>query len=455
MTANTILGGDGKHYTPDNSVAQVRSLTVPSTVQMSGQITVTTAGTEVQGPDISLPNGVYIKALAGNTGVMYVGNNGSGVVSSTTGFQLFNAKLAVATGGLFGRGLGMSRQKLGFVPEAHTDFILSIIAEELGLVGVALVALGFLTLLVRGVQIREMVARHPTAFELALAAPDAARIAAAKRRIVFMSMENGSPVETDIALMRTFRALGVTMMGPVHFRNNGLADSATDKAEWNGLSPKGRAFVAEANRLGILLDASHASDETTAQMVALSKAPIILSHSGMRAIYDHPRNVPDDLARRVAKAGGVVQINAFSGYMIASAPNPEREAALRALMAGVGDMAKLGIAERRAVLAKRRAIEAKYPARRATFDDLMKHMLHAIRTLGIDHVGISGDFDGGGGIEGFDDIADFPKLSAALLAAGYSRGDVAKVMGGNALRVLAAAQAAAEPGAVPAVPRTL
>lgn len=309
--------------------------------------------------------------------------------------------------------------------------------------------------LVRAVQIREMVAKHGRHFALALTADDATRIVASGKRAVFLSMENSSPVESDVALVRSFRALGVTMMGPVHFRNNGLADSATDKPEWNGLSPKGRQFVAEANRLGILLDGSHASDATTRQMVELSRAPIILSHSGMRAIHDHPRNVPDDLARAVAAKGGVVQINAFSGYMIASPPNPARNAAMRELMAGAGSPATLTIGQRRALNAKRRAIEARYPAPRATFDDVVRHVTYAIRTLGIDHVGISGDFDGGGGVEGFDDVTAFPRLTAALLQAGYSRSDVAKVMGGNALRVLRAAQAVAEPGAIPNIPMTL
>jgi membrane dipeptidase len=309
--------------------------------------------------------------------------------------------------------------------------------------------------LVRAVQIREMVAKHGRQFALALTADDAARIVAAGKRVVFISMENGAPVESDVALMRSFRALGVTMMGPVHFRNNGLADSATDKPEWNGLSAKGRQFVAEANRLGILIDGSHASDAATRQMMELSRAPIILSHSGMRAVHDHPRNVPDDLARAIAANGGVVQINAFSGYMVASPPNPARDAALRELLAGAGNPATLTVAQRRAFNARRRAIDARFPAPRATFDDVIRHVTYAIRTLGIDHVGISGDFDGGGGVEGFNDVTDFPKLTAALLQAGYSRADVAKVMGGNALRVLRAAQAQAEPGAVPSVPTTL
>jgi membrane dipeptidase len=255
--------------------------------------------------------------------------------------------------------------------------------------------------------------------------------------------------------MKSFRALGVTMMSPVHSRNNGLADSTTDRPEWNGLSPAGRQFVAEANRLGILLDGSHSSDAAAMQMVEQSKAPIILSHSGMRAVFNHPRNVPDDVARAIAAKGGVIQINALSGFMIANEPNPAREEALRELNSSAGNPARMTIAERRALNARRREIDARYPQRRANFADLMQHMTHAIRLVGIDHVGISGDFDGGGGVEGFDDITDFPKLSAALMRAGHSRADVAKVMGGNALRVLRAAQAAAAPGAVPPVPKTL
>jgi membrane dipeptidase len=306
----------------------------------------------------------------------------------------------------------------------------------------------------RGVQIREMIAKHADTFSLAITADDAEAAVKQGKRFVFLSMENGYPFERDISLMSAFRSLGVTMMSPVHTKNNDLADSATDKPEWNGLSPAGKAYVAEANRLGILIDLSHASDAVVRQTVALSKAPIILSHSGMRGVFDHPRNIPDAEAKLIAEKGGVIQINAFNAYMIATPKIPEREAALKEVMASFMSRANMSAQERRDLIARRKEIDAKWPVPQATFDDLMKHILHAIKLVGIDHIGISGDFDGGGGIEGFRDITDFPKVTAALLKAGYKAEDIAGLWGGNALRVLRAAQAGAEPGTVPAIPFT-
>jgi len=306
----------------------------------------------------------------------------------------------------------------------------------------------------RGVQIREMIAKHADTFSLAITADDAEAAVKQGKRYVFLSMENGYPFERDISLMSAFRSLGVTMMSPVHTKNNDLADSSTDKPEWNGLSPAGKAYVAEANRLGILIDLSHASDAVVRQTVALSKAPIILSHSGMRGVFDHPRNIPDAEAKLIAEKGGVIQINAFNAYMIATPKIPEREAALKELMAGFMSRANMTAQERRDLIAKRKEIDARWPVPQATFDDLIKHILHAIKLVGIDHIGISGDFDGGGGIEGFRDITDFPKVTAALLKAGYKSEDIAGLWGGNALRVLRAAQAGAEPGTVPAIPFT-
>ena len=308
--------------------------------------------------------------------------------------------------------------------------------------------------LVRAVQIREMAAAHPDVFRFVTTSAEARNTAATGKRFVFMSMENGYPFEGDLSLLSAFRRLGVTMMGAAHFKNNDLADSATDAPEWHGLSPKGRAFVVEANRLGIVLDASHSSDETLRQMIALSKAPIILSHSGVKAVFDHPRNVSDDDLRALAAKGGVIQINAFSGYMIAQPHIPERDAAMKSLAARYEKVATMTAADRQALIAERKAIDARWPIPRATFDDVMKHLLHAIAVAGIDHVGISGDFDGGGGVDGFDDVTDYPKITAALLAHGYKTADIAKVWGGNALRVLDQAQALGEPAAALPVPTT-
>jgi membrane dipeptidase len=168
------------------------------------------------------------------------------------------------------------------------------------------------------------------------------------------------------------------MAGPVHFTNNDLGDSATDPAgpEWHGLSPLGKAFVAECNRLGIVPDASHASDDVFDQMLALSTTPIILSHSGARAVFDHPRNIDDARIKRLAAAGGVIQINSYSEYLVTTPPNPAREAALRALTAKYGPFRALPPERLKSYVAERHAIEAQYPVPRARFADFMAQILH-------------------------------------------------------------------------------
>lgn len=294
----------------------------------------------------------------------------------------------------------------------------------------------------RASEIREMVARHSAHFALALTADDASRILAEKKRFVFMSMENGSPVAGDLSLMKTFHDLGVRMIGPVHFRNSDLADSSTEAPVWGGLSPAGRSFVAEANRLGMVIDGSHASDQALDQMIALSEAPIILSHSGCKDIFDHPRNVDDARLKALAAKGGVIQINAFSAYMVPTPRIPEREAALAELAKSLGISGReMTPAQRRAFVEGRRPIDARWPVPRANMDDFMKHMLHALALVGPDHVGVSGDFDGGGGIEELEDVTGFPEITRRLLAAGYGQADIDKIWGGNALRVLRAAEA--------------
>ncbi len=247
--------------------------------------------------------------------------------------------------------------------------------------------------------------------------------------------------------MKTFYDLGVRIMGPVHFLNNDLGDSSTDPKglEWKGLSPEGVEFVKQANAMGVLIDQSHSNDLVLDQMLALSKAPIILTHSGCKAIYNHPRNIDDDRLRALAKAGGVIQINAFNAYMIDIPKNPDRDAAMAELQKKYGPGNARADEQRKAAMAEMAAINARYPQPRATFDDFLKHLFHAIQVAGIDHVGIGPDFDGGGGLTGFEDAADYPKITQALLKAGYSKADIEKVWSGNALRVLAAAQALRQP----------
>jgi membrane dipeptidase len=286
--------------------------------------------------------------------------------------------------------------------------------------------------LVREVHIREMVARHPDKFELAFAADDAARIKKAGKRIVFQSIENSYPMGEDLSLFDTFYKLGVRLAGPVHFLNNQFADSATDKPHWYGLSPLGRDWVKAANRLGVIIDASHASDDVFDQLLQLSKTPIILSHSGVKAVFDHPRNLDDERLKKLAAAGGVIQIN--SVYLSsAMSQNPAS--------AKIDAMESLSPAEQKKVIADYNAYERAHPSKRASFDIYMQALLHALKVAGVDHVGIGCDWDGGGGVIGMEDIASLPKITAALKKAGYSDADIAKIWGGNVLRVMRAVEA--------------
>ncbi len=299
--------------------------------------------------------------------------------------------------------------------------------------------------IVRTVEILQMTAKNHEHFTLVTTPGEAREAVAAGKKFVFISLENGAPLAGDLSLMETFYRLGVRMMGPVHFANNDLADSSTDPKgpEWGGLSETGRAFVRHANDLGIVIDPSHASDAALDQMLDLSRAPLILSHTGVKAVYDHPRNIPDDLLRKLADKGGVIQLNAFSGYMVETPRIPERIAALAALTQKYGPRRDVPPEQRAAYQAERAAIEARYPLPRANMDDLMQHILHVVETVGIDHVGISGDFDGGGGIEGFEDVTAFPALTERLVAAGFTQEDLDKFWGGNLLRAMEQVQAAA------------
>jgi membrane dipeptidase len=296
----------------------------------------------------------------------------------------------------------------------------------------------------RAIEIRDMVARNSDRFELAFTADDAARIAAKRKIIVYQSIENSYPLGKDLTLLKTFYDLGVRMVGPVHFTNNDLADSATDPKgpEWHGLSPLGKEFVAEANRLGMVLDASHASDDVFDQLLELSTAPIILSHSGASAVFKHPRNIDDVRIVRLAAKGGVMQINSYPDYLIQIPEVPARDAELRGLTQKYGPYRTLPVGgdKLKAYMAERHAIEAKYPSPRPTIDDVMAHLLHALKLVGPDHVGIGLDWDGGGGVKGLEDVAAIPEISKRLLAAGYAETDLAKIWGGNVLRLLREAQ---------------
>lgn len=298
--------------------------------------------------------------------------------------------------------------------------------------------------IMRQAAIREFAAKYHDKVELAFTADDADRILEDDKIVVFQSMENSYPLGTDIGLLETFYIGGLRMIAPVHFANNQFADSATDIEDlYDGLSPLGEDLVQEANRLGLLLDGSHASDDTVRDMMALSTTPIILSHTGAKAIYDHPRNIDDQLLLELAASGGVIQMNIFGGYLEALKPSPERVAALADLDARYGtntrEMDETTLA---AWNAERQEINATYPRPRSTYEKFMEHTFHVLNLIGPDHVGISGDWDGGGGVDGMSDVSMLQKITADLLEAGYSQDDVANIWGGNMMRLMRQAEAA-------------
>lgn len=294
----------------------------------------------------------------------------------------------------------------------------------------------------RAVQIREMVAAHPDIFALAFVADDAVRIAGKGKIIVYQSIENGYPLGEDVSLLRGLYKLGVRMVGPVHFRNNQFGDSATDKKQWNGLSPKGRELAILANDLGMVLDASHASDDVFDQMLEMSRASIILSHSGCKSVFDHPRNIDDARIKKLAAAGGTIQINSYNAYLITVPPNPERDKERRALNDRLDDMDKMTPAEAMAAVREAGAglkmLNAKYATPRATIADFMAHVTHALDLVGPEHVGIGCDWDGGGGVTGMEDVAAIPQITDRLVKLGYTETQLSAFWGGNVLRVLKA-----------------
>ena len=286
----------------------------------------------------------------------------------------------------------------------------------------------------RSGEIDKTIGRFASRIGLARTAGDARRLDAAGKLIAFKSIENSYPLGEDLSLLAVFYRLGVRLAGPIHSSNNQFGDSATDKPRWNGLSPLGVRWVAEMNRLGMVIDASHASDAAFDQMLSLSKTPLLLSHSGARAVFDHPRNIDDARIRKVAAAGGAVCFTSI--YLSDLNMTPER-----AEVFGKHDeIGRMSPPEQADLTARTRALDARQPMWSANFETYMAGLLHVIKVAGVDPVCFGADWDGGGGVAGLDDITGHPKITAALKATGYSDADLAKMWSGNVLRILSAAE---------------
>ncbi len=273
--------------------------------------------------------------------------------------------------------------------------------------------------------------------ELAITPQDAYRIEKSGKRAVYIGIENGYAIGKNIGLIQKFYDQGARYITLSHTRNNDICDSSTDEAgpEHHGLSEFGKQVVREMNRIGMLIDVSHISDEAFYDVLEVSQTPVIASHSCARAICDHPRNLNDDMLKKLAANGGVIQMCILSAYVKTPEPNPERDAAFKAFRQKYTSFDNLSEAEQKAARQEWYAIDLQYPPKLATVSDVVDHIDHIVKVAGIDHVGIGTDFDGGGGVDGCYDVSEMPNITRELVKRGYSEKEIRKIWGGNFMRV--------------------
>jgi len=255
-----------------------------------------------------------------------------------------------------------------------------------------------------------------------------------------IGIENGHAIGNDLDVLREFHRRGARYFGLTHTGHNDIGDASTGKPgeEHRGLSHFGRAAVELCNDLGVMVDVSHASDAVAHEVLRLSAAPVIASHSGAAAVYPHARNLSDSLIRGIAASGGVVQVNMFSTYLEDLPPSRERTEAIKEWRATYRDnWNDLDDEAKTASVKARLQIEKNFPLKLSDVGVAADHIDHVVKVAGIDHVGVSADFDGGGGVEGIMDISGMPRLTAELLRRGYTPEQLEKIWGRNLMRALA------------------
>lgn len=298
--------------------------------------------------------------------------------------------------------------------------------------------------------IARMLEEYPDEVALATTADEVEAIHESGRIVALIGMENSYPLGDSVEDVAMWADRGVRYASITHFGNNQFGGSSNpnlaigDSPEDPGLTELGRELVRELNDHGIMVDVSHVGKRTGLEAIALSRAPVIGSHSGARAEFDHPRNFDDEQLRAIAANGGVAQIVAFKNYL--RPPNPEQLAEEQALAV------EFGFQNRQAYNDAGPDVQDAYRARRSeirlrhssvSVSDLVDHIDHAVAVAGIDHVGIVSDFDGGGGVVGWEEVSETPSVTYELIRRGYSEEDIAKLWGGNVLRVMRAVEAAA------------
>jgi membrane dipeptidase len=291
--------------------------------------------------------------------------------------------------------------------------------------------------------VQQNVRKNSKDLVFARTAEDVRRAHKEKKIAVLMGIEGGHMLGNDIRMVRIYSELGVRYMTLSHFYNDEWADSSTDKPAHNGLTDYGKDIVREMNRQGMMVDISHVSDKTFYDALAISTAPLIASHSSCRALCDHVRNMTDDMIKALAAKGGVIQINYEKSFI----DQAYKDASDKWSGGVVEMMDKLKkqcgdddacIGEKLAEQEKQATAEGKLP--HVSWERIVDHIDHAVKLVGVDHVGLGSDFDGASMPEGMDDVTHLPQITDALLKKGYSEADVRKILGENTLRVLAAAE---------------
>ena len=291
--------------------------------------------------------------------------------------------------------------------------------------------------------VQQNVRKNSKDLAFARTADDVRRAHKEKKIAVLMGIEGGHMLGNDIRMVRIYSELGVRYMTLSHFYNDEWADSSTDKPAHNGLTDYGKDIVREMNRQGIMVDISHVSDKTFYDALAVSKAPLIASHSSCRALCNHARNMTDDMIKALAAKGGVIQINYEKSFI----DQAYKDASDKWSGGVVEMMDKLKkqcgdddacIGEKLAEQEKQATAEGKLP--HVFWERIVDHIDHAVKLVGADHVGLGSDFDGASMPEGMDDVTHLPQITDALLKKGYSEADIRKILGENTLRVLAAAE---------------
>jgi membrane dipeptidase len=285
--------------------------------------------------------------------------------------------------------------------------------------------------------IHRNVEKNSAVASIALTADDAYRIMRTGKIAAFIGVENGYPLGKDISRVKEFYDQGARYITLAHSKNNDICDSSSDPAgpENNGLSDFGKEVVKEMNRLGLMVDVSHISDKSFFDVLKVTSAPIIASHSSCRALCGSPRNLTDDMLLALRENGGVIQICILSNYLKTPEPNPEMNEKLNEIRKKYGDFNTLPDSTRKKVRVEFREIQRKY-GKQATVKDVVDHIDHVVQVIGIDYVGIGTDFDGGGGVDGCRNASEMKNITIELLRRGYSKSDIAKIWGENIMRVL-------------------